>query len=101
MPRRMRQRAPLFISVLLALASTEAAGAGALRATQITKENAASTIAGGTVAVGGIDDWALQNGEICAVIADPSHATDAATTGGALIDLGLCGRADDQLIFYI
>ena len=30
---------------------------------------------------------ALQNGEICAVIADPSHATDAATTGGALIDL--------------
>lgn len=72
-----------------------------LVATQITEANAARTIPGGPDAIGGLDDWALQNGEICAVVADPSHESDALTTGGTLIDLGLCGRDDDQFVLYV
>ncbi len=99
-PVTMAKRIAGFLLLVL-ITDAGPARAEPLVATQIDADNAASTILGGSVAIGGVGDWALQNGEICAVIADPSHPTDAATTGGALIDLGLCGRADDQLIFYV
>lgn len=87
--------------VLIASTSVHAAPIDALLATRITKANAARTIPGGPDAIGGLDDWALQNGEICAVVADPAHESDALTTGGTLIDLGLCKRADDQFVLYL
>lgn len=52
----------------------------------------------GPDATGGLGDWALSNGEICAVVADPSHETDLSDRGGTLVDLGRCGVADDQLV---
>ncbi len=67
---------------------------------RITAANHARLSVGGPDAVGGIGDWALTNGTLCAVVSDPSHEGDIATTGGTLIDLGLCGRADDQFLLF-
>ena len=53
---------------------------------------------GGPDATGGLGDWAVSNGEICAVVADPSHESDLSERGGSLIDLGRCGIADDQFV---
>ena len=53
---------------------------------------------GGPDATGGLGDWAVSNGEICAVVADPSHESDLSEHGGSLIDLGRCGIADDQFV---
>lgn len=89
-----------FILVVGTVAAAHADG-GKLVAEQITAQNAASTILGGPDAIGGIDDWALQNGTVCAVISDPSHESDALTSGGVLVDLGLCGRDDDQFVLYL
>jgi len=69
-------------------------------ATRIDAANAARVRLGGTDAHGGVDDWAIGDGTICAVVADPSHENDFAATGGSLIDLGRCGRADDQFILF-
>ena len=55
---------------------------------------------GGPDAIGGVGDWALRNGTLCAVVADPSHQSNIAISGGGLIDLGLCGRDDDQFLLY-
>jgi hypothetical protein len=71
-----------------------------LVAVRIDARNAQRTIQGGPDAIGGVDDWALQNGTLCAVVADPSHESDLAATGGGLVDLGFCGRDDDQFILY-
>jgi hypothetical protein len=46
--------------------------------------------------VGGLDDWALGNGVLCAVVSDPSHEAVLSERGGVLVDLGHCGRHDDQ-----
>ena len=82
-------------------AATPGAHASELVATRIDESNAPRTILGGPDAIGGIGDWALQNGTLCAVVADPSHESDISTTGGGLIDLGFCGRGDDQFILYL
>jgi len=86
-----------FLAVLTAGA---AAAASPLVAEPIGPGNAARTVLGGPDAIGGLGDWALQNGSVCAVVADPSHESDISTTGGGLVDLGLCGRADDQFVLY-
>jgi len=65
---------------------------------RIDVDNAAVRIVGGPDSVGGIDDWALTNGTLCAVVADPAHEGYVLPTGGSLVDLGYCGRADDQFI---
>ena len=51
----------------------------------------------GPDAIGGIDDWALGNGALCAVISDPAHESVLSTQGGVLVDLGLCDGGGDQL----
>jgi hypothetical protein len=100
----MRIRNGLAQAVLPFLLAVLTAGAGAaaspLVAERIGPGNAARTVLGGPDAIGGLGDWALQNGTLCAVVADPSHESDVATTGGGLVDLGLCGRADDQFVLY-
>jgi hypothetical protein len=55
-------------------------------------------VAGGPDAIGGVGDWALTNGVLCAVVSDPSHESDLAATGGALVDLGRCGWKEDQFL---
>ena len=47
---------------------------------------------------GGIDDWFLSNGTLCAVISDPSHENNVSVNGGYLIDLGHCGGKNDRFI---
>lgn len=68
----------------------------AMLATQITAQDVGALQVGGIGSIGGIDDWALSNGTLCAVISDSAHETSLSAYGGALVDLGHCGRNDDQ-----
>ena len=98
----MRQRTRWSVALALIAASSSAEiGNAELVAERIDATNAARTIRAGHDAAGGLGDWALQNGTVCAVVADPSHESDLATTGGGLLDLGLCGRDDDQFMLYL
>jgi hypothetical protein len=67
-----------------------------LVAERINAANFASHRVGGPDADAGIDDWFLSNGVICAAISDPEHESPIAPKGGVLIDLGHCGRENDQ-----
>ena len=67
-----------------------------LFASRVTRENAGRLLVGGPHAVGGVGDWALGNGRLCAVVSAPEHEAVLTSSGGFLVDLGHCGRADDQ-----
>ena len=54
----------------------------------------------GPDAVGGVGDWALGDGILCAVVSDPAHETSLRTSGGSLLDLGHCGREDDHFLIF-
>jgi hypothetical protein len=81
-------------------------------AEQVTVGNAATDLFGGTDADGGIGDWYLTNGVVEAIIDDvgpqadlipllgasaPPRASEAALTGGTILDLGTAGNDNDQL----
>jgi hypothetical protein len=81
-------------------------------AEEVTSLNAATHLFGGTDADGGIGDWYLSNGVVEAIIDEagpqddligllgagaPPEQSEAAFTGGSLIDLGLVGGNNDQL----
>ena len=68
-------------------------------ASQITPDNVAQLQASGPDAIGGIGDWWLSNGTLCAVISAVEHESEFSIKGGSLIDLGFCGRADDHFPF--
>jgi hypothetical protein len=83
--------APLLATLLAALpASAE------LVAERITADYAARLQLHGPDADGGIDDFALRNGTLCAVIADAAHEAPISPQGGGLLDLVRCGNANDQ-----
>lgn len=67
-----------------------------LSAQRITSDNATHLIQQGPDAIGGIDDWFMSNGTLCAVFSDVSHEGEFSSKGGILIDLGFCDRADDH-----
>ena len=67
-----------------------------LRVQRITSSNAVELIKTGPDAIGGIGDWFLTNGTICAVISDVAHENELSSKGGVLTDLGFCDRADDH-----
>ncbi len=79
-------------------AFTSMAGAAELVATRITAENAAQYVQSGPDAAGGIGDWILSNGSVCAVISGIAHESELSVRGGTLIDLGYCDRADDHYV---
>lgn len=83
------------LGLALASPSSLATEAG-LHAAQVTEANAIRLLPGGPVAIGGIGDWALGNGTLCAVISDTSHEAIFSAGGGFLVDLGHCDRDDDQ-----
>ena len=66
---------------------------------RITEDNAAELVQSGPDAIGGINDWFMTNGTLCAVISDIDHEGEFSSKGGVLIDLGFCDRADDHLTF--
>lgn len=86
----------LAAALAVLLVSEVAPAAAELSAERIDAENAAVRRLGGPVANGGIGDWALGNGTICAVVSDLSHESALHPQGGDLVDVGHCGRADDQ-----
>lgn len=67
----------------------------ALIAEQITPANASQRVRQGQDAIGGINDWFISNGTLCAIVSDVSHEGEFSPRGGSLVDLGYCGRADD------
>ncbi len=68
-------------------------------ATQLSNENVAALQRKGPDAIGGIGDWFITNGTLCAVISDVDHEGEFSVKGGSLIDLGYCGQADDHFTF--
>jgi hypothetical protein len=72
------------------------AGEAGLHAVRVTEANAIALLPGGPDAIGGIGDWALGNGTLCAVVSDSSHESILSGRGGFLVDLGHCDRDDDQ-----
>lgn len=103
--RRIVHGAQIFFALavfplsLLSTSSVKAeTGVGELRAIQITAANALDLIQQGPDAAGGIGDWYLSNGTLCAVVSNIDHESDLSAKGGVLIDLGYCDRADDQYV---
>jgi hypothetical protein len=65
-------------------------------ATQLTSDNIQGLPAGGLDAIGGIGDWFITNGNLCAVVSGKGHSTYLSLDGGALVDLWHCALANDQ-----
>lgn len=103
-PRRRSLILSATAALWLSVAAPQANGQSAetapaiLRAEAITEDNAAALIQQGPDAIGGIGDWHLSNGTLCATISALHHESDISPRGGALVDLGYCDRADDQLV---
>ncbi|PCI64670.1 MAG: hypothetical protein COB37_00980 [Kordiimonadales bacterium] len=86
-----------FASVIL-LFFVNAAVRADVSAQQMTPQNIEELQQSGPDAIGGLGDWHISNGTICATFSDLDHESDLSTKGGVLIDLGFCGRADDQFV---
>ena len=101
-----------FALAILALTSLPRSASAEPVAERVTTANAGARLFGGTDADGGIGDWYVSNGVVEAIIDDvgaqsdliallgaaaPPKQSEAAFTGGSLIDLGLVGADDDQL----
>ncbi len=71
----------------------------AILATQINDSNVANLQSKGPDAIGGVGDWYISNGTLCAIVSDTEHEGEFSSNGGSLIDLGFCGRADDHFSF--
>ncbi len=80
-------------------ASTTAAYSNHVYAKKITVDNAAKLVRKGPDAIGGIDDWFITNGTLCAIVSGLEHEGEFSAKGGSLVDLGFCGRADDHFSF--
>ena len=87
---------PNFLRFSIAFVTLASTAANALMAERITAENVAQLQQQGPDATGGIGDWFISNGVLCAVISDLDHEGEFSHRGGTLIDLGYCDRADDH-----
>ena len=76
--------------------AASAESASTLVAERITASRFEALSVGGPDSDAGVGDYALSNGTLCTAIAAPEHETFLSPVGGTLIDLGLCGRANDQ-----
>ncbi len=83
--------------VLAALATPSLASEHSrYRAEQITAATLGELPRGGMDAIAGHGDWWLSDGELCVAISDVAHDAGIVAGGGSLIDIGFCGRHDDQ-----
>jgi len=87
-----------YMAVLVGYDSAGLASTGELVVTQITEKNARQHVQSGPDAVGGIGDWALSNGTVCAIVSDLDHESELSLRGGVLIDLDLCGHGGDHYV---
>ena len=84
---------------MLVLAFSASAQQSRVSVQSITADNATLLNKQGPDAIGGIGDWHLSNGVLCAVISAVEHEHEFSAKGGALVDLGFCDRADDHFSF--
>lgn len=91
--RRTRPLCGLALLVLLCVGTPVSAE---LVARQLTLQNVDRLQPSGPDAIAGVGDWVIGNGTLCAAISDPSHESVLSSRGGVLVDLGFCGRGDDQ-----
>ncbi len=85
-----------FALALVSIGFSTGPASAELLAERITPDNAARLQLEGPDADGGVGDFALQNGTLCAVIADAAHEAPISPQGGGLLDLVRCGNANDQ-----
>jgi hypothetical protein len=85
-----------FLSSVILLCVSTSSLSSVLIAEQITEGNWQRLHPRGPDAIGGIGDWALSNGVVCAVISDIEHESGMKEFGGILVDLGHCDKANDQ-----
>lgn len=85
----------VFLSSLI-LSVVSPGASAVLTAEQITEANWQHLHLKGPDAIGGIGDWALSNGVLCAVVSDIEHESGLREFGGILVDLGHCARENDQ-----
>lgn len=85
------------LTLLLIILSLPAT-ASQLIATRLNADNIHLLPAGGIDAIGGVGDWLLSNGKLCAVISAAEHQAYLSLHGGALVDLWHCHRANDQWV---
>jgi hypothetical protein len=95
--RRLLRSTIALLGALPSLSASAGAGANGY-AEQITLENASARVVRGSDSLGGVGDWALGNGVLCAVISDPDHESNLTPQGGVLIDLARCGVAQDEWV---
>jgi hypothetical protein len=92
-----QKRATCLSIVLLSLLFTSLVDAE-VRVTRITDANVGELRREGPDAIGGVGDYFLGNGTLCAIVSSVDHETDLSSSGGTLVDVGFCGRADDHYV---
>lgn len=95
------QTTRLLCAFLLAIGSWSTGAAGeprSLRAGRITADTSEVVRIRGSDAIAGLGDWYLANGTLCAAVLGVEHHGQLIPGGGTLVDLGHCGRGDDQFI---
>ena len=97
---RLRSLVWCVVAAALAAPLGERPAAAAVFATRISASTPESLRALGPDAHGGIGDWALGNGTLCAVVSDLDHESALSVQGGVLIDVSHCGRADDHFVLF-
>lgn len=68
--------------------------------TQLNSSNVQQFKPRGPDAIGGIDDWLLSNGTMCAVVSDVAHESGLMAWGGSLVDVYHCESGNDQWSFH-
>jgi len=79
-------------------AASAPAAAAPLHAAQIDADNVRSLQVGGPHSIAGIGDWAFGNGVLCGAVTKIGRPGRFSLRGGTLVDLGHCGRRDDQFV---
>jgi hypothetical protein len=69
-----------------------------VRVERITAANVVELRSEGPDAIGGVGDYFLGNGTLCAIVSAVDHETDLSASGGTLVDVGFCDRADDHYV---
>jgi len=100
-PGRARSRSTalaLSLALVLVLGSAPGIAAADLFAEVLGESNIGVRRVGGPDAIAGLGDWVIGNGTLCAAVSAPDHESTLSDRGGVLIDVGHCGRADDQWV---
>lgn len=101
MPEKHLPAKPLtyLVFVLLAASIIAPPSLALPEARQLNMNNIGRLQPAGPDAIGGIGDWLLSNGTLCAVVSDTEHESGFMAGGGALVDVYDCNEGNDQWAF--